>query len=50
MTTQQKPASFAFNNRQAEIDYGYRAVHVSTLAAKWILRVYYGRPPDHSYF
>jgi len=43
-------ASFAYNNRQAEIDYGYRAVHVSTLAAKWILRVYYGRPPDHSYF
>lgn len=43
-------ASFAYNNRQAEIDYGYRAVHTSTLAARWILRVYYGRLPDYSYF
>jgi feruloyl esterase len=43
-------ASFGFNNRQAEIDYGYRAVHLTTLAAKWIARVYYGSPPAHSYF
>ena len=43
-------ASFGFNNRQAEIDYGYRAVHLSTLAAKFIAHVYYGRRPDYSYF
>ena len=35
---------------EGALDYGYRAVHASTLAAKWILRVYYGRLPDYSYF
>lgn len=43
-------SSFGFNNRQAEVDYGYRAVHVSTLAAKWIARTYYRRPAAKSYF
>jgi Tannase and feruloyl esterase len=30
-------ATFAFNNRPREIDYGWRAVHVSTVAAKGII-------------
>ena len=42
-------ASFAFNNRQAEIDYGYRAVHLTVNAAKSIIRVYYGKDPTYSY-
>ncbi len=43
-------STFAFNNRQAEIDFGYRAVHTTTLAAKRLTQVFYGRPPDFSYF
>jgi hypothetical protein len=43
-------ASFAFNNRQAEIDFGYRAVHVTVNAAKTLIRAYYGRQPAYSYF
>ena len=27
-------ASFGFNNRQAEIDFGYRAVHLTVMAGK----------------
>lgn len=43
-------ATFAYGNGQAEIDYGYRAVHTTTLAAKRLISEYYGRPPDYSYF
>jgi hypothetical protein len=43
-------ASFAFDNRQAEIDFGYRAVHTSTTAAKTLVRAYYGKPASYSYF
>jgi len=43
-------ATFAFNNRPREIDYGWRAVHVSTVAAKGIVHSYYGRPAAFSYW
>ena len=43
-------ATFAFNNRPREIDYGWRAVHVSTVAAKGIIHFYYGRPAAFSYW
>lgn len=43
-------ASFAFNNRQAEIDFGYRAVHLTVVAGKRLVQEYYGRPHDFSYF
>jgi feruloyl esterase len=43
-------SSFGFNNRQAEIDYGYRAVHLSTVAAKALAASYYRRAPARSYF
>ncbi len=42
-------ASFAFNNRQAEIDFGYRAVHLTVNAAKTVIELYYGQAPDYSY-
>ncbi|MBI2821254.1 MAG: tannase/feruloyl esterase family alpha/beta hydrolase, partial [Acidobacteria bacterium] len=42
-------ASFAFNNRQAEIDYGYRAVHLTSNAAKTVIKTYYGREAQYSY-
>ena len=31
-------------------DYGWRAVHLSAVAAKQIIARFYGRVPDHSYF
>ncbi|MBI4442316.1 MAG: tannase/feruloyl esterase family alpha/beta hydrolase [Acidobacteria bacterium] len=43
-------ASFGFNNRQAEIDFGYRAVHLTTNAAKTLVQAYYGKEPQYSYF
>jgi len=43
-------SSFAWNNRQAEIDFGYRAVHLTTVAGKTLVRGYYGGPPEYSYF
>ena len=41
---------WARNNRQAQIDFGYRATHVATLAAKAIVQAYYGRAPTYAYF
>ena len=43
-------SSFAYQNRQAEIDFGYRAVHLTTVAAKTLVGQYYGRAPDYAYF
>ncbi len=43
-------SSFAFNNRQAEIDFGYRAVHLTVNAAKTLVRTYYSKAAQHSYF
>ncbi|MDA1372450.1 MAG: tannase/feruloyl esterase family alpha/beta hydrolase [Proteobacteria bacterium] len=43
-------ASFAFNNRQAEIDFGYRAVHLTVMAGKVLVNQYYGQAPTYSYF
>ncbi len=31
-------------------DYGWRGIHVTTVAAKKLIAAYYGRGPDHSYF
>ena len=31
-------------------DYGWRAVHLSTVTAKWLVSAFYGRGPDKSYF
>ena len=43
-------ASFGFNNRAREIDYGWRATHVTTVAAKGIVNAYYGSKPEYSYW
>ena len=43
-------SSFAYDNRQAEIDFGYRAVHLTTAAGKTLVRAYYGAAPEYSYF
>lgn len=31
-------------------DYGWRAIHLSAVAAKQLVGAFYGREPDHSYF
>ncbi len=42
-------ASFGYNNRQSEIDFAYRAVHLTVNAAKTVIRAYYGKPARYSY-
>lgn len=43
-------SAFGFNNRQSEIDFGHRAVHLTTLAGKSLVNNYYRRAPEFSYF
>ena len=43
-------ASFAADNLQAVIDFGYRAVHETSVQAKAIVRAFYDRDPSLSYF
>lgn len=41
---------WAYNNLQAEADWGFRAAHVTSLAGKAISTHYYDRAPRRSYF
>ncbi|WP_410589370.1 tannase/feruloyl esterase family alpha/beta hydrolase [Amycolatopsis sp. lyj-23] len=41
---------FAYDNPQADIDFAYRATHVTTVAAKAIVHAFYGTVPRESYF
>ena len=43
-------ATWANNDVLAEIDFGYRSTHVTAVAAKVLIEVYYGKRPDYSYF
>jgi len=42
--------SWALNRPDLLIDFGYRAIHVTTVAAKAIVQAYYGKAPRYSYF
>jgi len=42
--------SFVMSNPQKAIDYAYRAVHVTASTAKDIVKNYYARPVDRSYW
>jgi hypothetical protein len=42
--------TWAYNNRDAELDYGYRATHVTANAAKAIVRAFHGVTATQSYF
>lgn len=37
-------------NQEVWKDFGFRATHLMTLAAKEVVRTYYGRAPEYSYF
>jgi pimeloyl-ACP methyl ester carboxylesterase len=39
-----------YNNRPAELDYGYRAIHLTTVVSKQLLVTNQGRAPDYAYF
>ena len=41
---------WAYNDLEAEIDFGYRATHVSAKAGKAITQAFYDRAPQRSYF
>jgi feruloyl esterase len=41
---------WAHNNLQAEVDFGYRATHVTALAGKDVTQKFYGRAPTVSYY
>ncbi len=43
-------ASWAFHHPEKITDYGYRALHLTTLRAKEILAAFYRRPAEHAYF
>jgi hypothetical protein len=42
--------SWAANNPQAQIDFAYRAQHVTAQVAKALLQKFYGKAPAYSYF
>ncbi|HEX2964403.1 MAG TPA: tannase/feruloyl esterase family alpha/beta hydrolase [Syntrophorhabdaceae bacterium] len=42
--------SWAYDNPQGEVDFAYRAVHIVTVAAKQLVKEFYGRGPKYSYF
>jgi Tannase and feruloyl esterase len=41
---------WAYDNLQAQVDYGFRATHVAVLAGKAITEHYYGKAPFKSYY
>src|ERR1700686_4045905 len=42
-------ALWAEDNLQAQVDYGFRATHVTALAGRALVRAYYGKGPSKSY-
>lgn len=43
-------ASWALNRPDLVEDFGYRSLHVTTVNGKQIVRAYYGRAAEHSYY
>ncbi len=41
---------WAYNNRQSEIDWGYRAVHETAVITKLVIESFYNNKPEKSYF
>ena len=43
-------ASWAFKHPEKIVDFGYRALHLTTENAKALMQTFYGEKPEHSYF
>jgi feruloyl esterase len=43
-------ASWAVDHPEKVIDFGWRAIHLTTVAGKALTAAYYGKAPDRSYF
>jgi feruloyl esterase len=43
-------AAWALGHPQKVIDFGYRAIHETAVAAKTLIAAFYGEGPQHSYF
>ncbi|MEO5640786.1 MAG: tannase/feruloyl esterase family alpha/beta hydrolase, partial [Sphingomicrobium sp.] len=41
---------FAYHNPQAQIDFAYRATHLTAVVAKQLIAEFYGRPAQRNYF
>ncbi|MFI0351307.1 tannase/feruloyl esterase family alpha/beta hydrolase [Actinomadura sp. 9N407] len=48
--TDSRDGLWAHSGPQLRIDMGYRSEHVTALAAKAVIKAYYGQPAQHSYF
>lgn len=44
------PAAWAIGHPEKLIDYGHRSLHETTVVAKELLRSFYGKGPEYSYF
>ncbi|BGP44472.1 hypothetical protein JCM10450v2_000286 [Rhodotorula kratochvilovae] len=42
--------TFALNNPESQIDFGYRAVHLTTVYSKEIIKAYYGKSAKKNYW
>lgn len=43
-------AGWAFQHPEKTVDFGYRAIHLTAIAAKGVISAFYSRSPAHSYF
>jgi Tannase and feruloyl esterase len=43
-------AAWALDHPEKIVDFGYRAIHETALAARTVIRAFYGDGPKHSYF
>ena len=44
------PEQSGIGNPEVWKDFGFRATHLMTVAAKQVIKAYYGKAPDYSYF
>lgn len=49
-TSNNHEGTWAAEDPQLRIDFAYRGVHVTAVATKALMQVYYGRKPKYSYF
>lgn len=49
-TTNARDARWAMGHPELMVDFGYRAIHVTTDHAKSAVRAFYGKPAAHAYF